>query len=514
MANFEALLEFEDSLSSYLKASTRPMLAHLEYRIEHVAKSCQNDLLEEETQSAIQAMFTEYDTLADDFTTCAQCGTNINTASSNTCCRLFLDTKKTISSDLEMSYWTAFLSNPSQTINSFPSYTQLLFLQQGIPFQIRSQIWRRLLLLNTRSIPETSALVYENFQHSYNADISAQITKDLSRTFPSLSYFKQDKTLRNLSTILNVYANYDAELGYCQGLLFLVGVLSHQFKDDPQLVFHALVSIMDSENALHDIFTAQLMSSTLQKWNNEFQGLLKAIDGELYSHLSSFVEFQVFLYQWWLSFSCSHSPDMNIVNRVIDLCLLEGWKTGMMKISLGLLIANKPILMSLNEGDEEVAYQHLLNECKWGPVAKDVNSFFGGLLLSWDSSLFAKKSTHLQVLKTHKRSTSMMDKFKAMNLSINLRHRSNSTSSEGPDSSLSNQSQSSLSVFSTKPHDTDSIYSDLSSHSDLLPYKFPRRETDDLVRENVNLKCLLQQALSMLGEEGRELRDRALAYGM
>jgi hypothetical protein len=363
-------------------------------------------------------------------------------------------------------------------------------------------------------------LVYDNFQHSYSADISTQISKDLSRTFPDLPYFKQEKTLQNLSTILNVYANYDAELGYCQGLLFLVGVLSHQFKDDPQLVFHALLTTMETEKSLHDIFTPHLMSQTLQSWSSEFQALLNTIDGELYSHLNSFVEFQVFLYQWWLSFLCSHSPDMNIVNRVIDFCLLEGWKTGIMKISLGLLIANKPILMSLQDGDEEVAYQHLLNECKWGVVVNDVNSFFGELLLSWDERLFEKKPTHLQILKTHKRSTSMMDKFKSMNLSINLKPRSNSTVSEHPDSAVSNQSQSSLSVFSSKvpTQDMDSIYSDMSSQSDLLPFKFPLKkddtEVDDLTRENINLKCLLHQALLMLGEEAGELRERAAEYGV
>lgn len=520
MTNFEALLEFEHSLSTYLKSSNRLMLSNLESRIEYASQFCQNQSGEEEPSQSIEKLFDDYNTAKDDFTTCGKCGTNINTISSNTCCKTFLDTKKTISSDLEMSYWTSFLSNPSQTINSFPSYTQLLFLQQGIPFQLRGPIWKRLLLLNNSSIPQTSLLVYENFQHSYSADISTQISKDLSRTFPDLPYFKQEKTLQNLSTILNVYANYDAELGYCQGLLFLVGVLSHQFKDDPQLVFHALLTIMETEKSLHDIFTPQLMSHTLQSWNDEFQTLLKTIDGELYRHLNSFVEFQVFLYQWWLSFLCSHSPDMNIVNRVIDFCLLEGWKTGIMKISLGLLIANKPILMSLQDGDEEVAYQHLLNECKWGVVVNDVNSFFGDLLLSWDERIFEKKPTHLQILKTHKRSTSMMDKFKSMNLSINLKPRSNSTASDNPESAVSNQSQSSLSVFSSKvpTQDMDSIYSDMSSQSDFVPFKFPLKkddtEVDDLTRENINLKCLLQQALLMLGEEASDLRERAAEYGV
>lgn len=528
--DFGSLLEFEESLRESVTSSTALLLANLELKLETNRfpgqDASENAYLAEFLQNLLQT----YAFSQDEFASCSKCGTALCKPDAyNGCCRQYVECQKHMSG-LEQSYWLSFLENPTRTINSMPNYTELLILQQGIPAQLRALVWQKLVLLNcygNNGVPETSQLIFKNFQHLYNREIASQIAKDLHRTFPVVDFFKHPDTISSLSTILNVYANYDAALGYCQGLLFLVGLLHYRFQNC-ELTFHTLVTVMDTEPQLHDIFTPLAMSSTLNKWLGEFMGVLQAVDAELAAHLSRKVDLLAFLFQWWLSFVCSHTPDLTIVNRIIDFCLLQGWKTGMFKISLGLLVSNKPILMSLGDGDEEVVYQHLLNDLKWGVVVNSLDAFFGHTLLSWDDSLFSFEKIPSVPKNTHKRSSSsVMEKFRSLGL-YSTRNRSNSSTLllQPP------SNQSSLSVFSVKKtSDNDSLYSDITStHSDgsespgsrsraglgdflKLPSYFSRPSKDDpfvesledenlhLEAENEQLKALLRQAYEKLNDE-------------
>lgn len=487
---FEFMLEFEDSLQLDRPKDTSLTLKNLELKIEYnISVPCESNDAEEHN---LDEIFEQYNYADDEFTSCNKCGNSISNM--KPCCEKYIE-ESIISSSLEKSYWLAFLNSPTRTINTLPNYTQLLFLQQGIPYQIRSLIWKKLFLINYNDeIPQTSLLIYKNFQHSYNTETSEQIKKDLNRTFGT-KFFENNQNSKELEIILNVYANYDVELGYCQGLLFLVGSLYYQFRD-PELTFHALITVMESETELHDIFTQNLMAITLDKWFEEFNTIFSSTDDELYSHLKGFVDMKVFLYQWWLSFMSSHTPDFSIINRIMDFCLIQGWKVGMFKVSIGLLLINKPILMTLVEGDEEVVYQHLLNECKWGLALKDLNSFFGEILLSFDPQLFLKKETIVsKPMKTHRRTqSSMIEKFKNLNIS--------SYSFNSNNSLFSNKRNSTT-------NETESIYSSVTSESssstklgDFL--KVPLNNlgnNNELIRQNKIMRDLLVKCMETVDDD-------------
>lgn len=53
------------------------------------------------------------------------------------------------------------------------------------------------------------------------------IARDINRTFPAHDFFKEVGGLGqdSLFRISRAYANYDEEVGYCQGLSFLVATL-------------------------------------------------------------------------------------------------------------------------------------------------------------------------------------------------------------------------------------------------------------------------------------------------
>lgn len=542
----ESLLEFEESLSS-IGSSHELLRNNTDLKVD-LNRFCSSSLGHKGfSEQELFSFFTNYDYESDDVTVCYSCG-NLVGSSSKDCCRAYVaDQKLGLRSLFEKSYWTSFFENPYKTILALPNYTKMCFLQCGMPVQLRSIVWQRLILIsqtNQTEIPEVSLMLFKNFQHSYNKSISNQINKDLSRTFPSVAFFQREDTIQGLLTILNVYANYDLDLGYCQGLLFLVGTLYHLFRQQ-EFTFHALCKIMECEPELRGIFVPLTMSSILNKWNDEFSSIFSRIDPELAQHLASFCDCKVFLYQWWLSFLLIHSPGMGINQRIVDLCLLEGWKVGIFKISMGLLVCNKPILMSFGEGDEEVVYQHLLNESKWGNIVNSLTSFFADHMSSWDASLFTFKKA--APAKTHKRTATatVIDAFKNFTVSgpgsavSGLVSSGSSGSgfseprSTGSVSSASSTfstgssrivdtrvNRSSLTVSTSSRTDLDSVYSDVHStcssetHRSLVDLlKVPGRKTcedtasiasrnemDILVLENQVLKFLLKKACSQLSD--------------
>ncbi|RLV96598.1 Rab GTPase-activating protein 1 [Spathaspora sp. JA1] len=517
MIDYDSLLEFEEALSQASISDNVILLQNLEIKIDFARSDeeyqSDSDDTHQDLESILNSTIAEYKIQEDEFATCKNCGGSLTCPTLyKSCCHSFVDRDCVIGSKLEESYWLSFLENPTRTINTLPNYTEFLCLKQGIPNPIRCLIWKKLFLLNG-NIPQSSKFVYQNFQHSYYSEVSKQISKDLGRTFPSVKSFGKQETINNLSTILNVYANYDLKLGYCQGLLFLVGVLYFHLNSDCELTFHALINIMETEPELHDIFTTSTMSETLNCWFYEFCYILKKSDPELYTHLTELVEMQTFLYQWWLSFMSSHSPDLSIVNRSMDFCLFQGWKVGLFKISLGLLISNKPILMTLTEGDEEVIYQHLLNESKWGNVINDLDRFFGDVLFSWDDTLFL----HKQEVKPSGSPKSILNSLKTLTLKPFTSFSATTSPVASIDKTESNRSSNSVFSSTQTKNELESICSDASelsqtkSFSDYLklPYLSPRKDskieeeiTSELMVENEVLRSLLKKAYLILDDDG------------
>jgi hypothetical protein len=52
-----------------------------------------------------------------------------------------------------------------------------------------------------------------------------QITKDLNRTFPDHPFFMQEQGRRALFNVAKAYSLFDQEVGFCQGLAFIIGCL-------------------------------------------------------------------------------------------------------------------------------------------------------------------------------------------------------------------------------------------------------------------------------------------------
>ena len=78
-------------------------------------------------------------------------------------------------------------------------------------------------------------------QHGHLQDIQ----KDVGRTFPQVALFNAPGGYgqRGIYEILSAYAAFDPEVGYCQGMGFIVGLLLIHL-EDYETVFWAFVHII------------------------------------------------------------------------------------------------------------------------------------------------------------------------------------------------------------------------------------------------------------------------------
>lgn len=521
------LLEFDQSLPDW---STSPFIEALQISVE----DCQSpETPDQYSVENLRQIFNLFQYSDDVFLTCANCGGFLsNVEDYKSCCQKY--TRHASLSESHLSYWLILFTDPLKAVTLLPNYTYMLFLQHGgPPIQFRRLLWRRILINQTR-LTQTCE-VFEELQKRFNEEADKQISKDLKRTFPEISFFKGTEASKDLSTILNVYANYDVELGYCQGLLFLVAVLYYQFNQDCQFTLHALIQIMGSNPELHEIFCSHSMGSRLGIWYHEFLVLLQRGDPELADHLSNNInaDFLVFLYQWWLSFMSAHTPDTSIVYKVIDFCQFHmNWKRGFFKISLGLLLKNKHLLMSFD--DCEIVYRHLLSENKWGAsISFNLDAFFGDYLMSFPNEWFEFSSNDNDITTTrHKPQLNMsllLNTFKKLQLYTPTRHSNHSNeSNDSNNSTLSsiftrnNNEDTTESLYSTDTSSTALSTANERNYFELLRMpmlggggnKATQDELELLKMENVQLKCLLGSLVTLMkdGDISPSLRLQVQKY--
>ena len=92
---------------------------------------------------------------------------------------------------------------------------------------------------------QTPSQVYEYYKSQYNEAYERQIKKDLERTCAGNELFKKPHLdgSNPLYNVVNAYAHYDIEIGYCQGICFIAALLLHYLKEE-QDAFFCLVHVL------------------------------------------------------------------------------------------------------------------------------------------------------------------------------------------------------------------------------------------------------------------------------
>jgi hypothetical protein len=126
-------------------------------------------------------------------------------------------------------FWDSFIhtqSNRTHNLKVQKEIRSMLFEKvksRPIPFNQRANVWS---FLCGAKLEESKRIYGSLCKRSRYDDI---INMDIMRTFPCCKMFQDGADgQKKMFKILRAYSNYDKEVGYCQGLSFLVGVFLMQ----------------------------------------------------------------------------------------------------------------------------------------------------------------------------------------------------------------------------------------------------------------------------------------------
>uniref|UniRef100_A0A182MR92 Rab-GAP TBC domain-containing protein n=1 Tax=Anopheles culicifacies TaxID=139723 RepID=A0A182MR92_9DIPT len=126
---------------------------------------------------------------------------------------------------------------------------------KGIPEKVRGKVWCK--LLNLEQVMKAEEGKYKkmlDLARNWSTE-ARQIDKDVNRQFRDHIFYRErySDMQRSLFNVLVAYSMYNTEVGYCQGMSGLAGVLLMYMKEEE--AFWALsILLADAKFAMHGLF--------------------------------------------------------------------------------------------------------------------------------------------------------------------------------------------------------------------------------------------------------------------
>ncbi|XP_034157063.1 TBC1 domain family member 1 isoform X3 [Pangasianodon hypophthalmus] len=242
--------------------------------------------------------------------------------------------------------WEKMLSTAGRSKVKFDTEKIHTAVGEGVPRQHRGEIWKFLseqYLLRQQvpsSKPPNNDVPYKELLKQLTSQQHA-ILIDLGRTFPTHPYFSAQLGAGQLSlyNLLKAYSLLDPEVGYCQGLSFVAGVLLLHMSEEE--AFDMLKFLM-YDMGLRKQYRPDMIILQIQMY--QLSRLLHDYHRELYSHLEQHeIGPSLYAAPWFLTAFASHFP-LGFVARVFDMLFLQGSEV-IFKVALSLLGSHKPLIL-------------------------------------------------------------------------------------------------------------------------------------------------------------------------
>ncbi|KAM3672441.1 TBC1 domain family member 1 isoform 5-T5 [Ammospiza maritima maritima] len=241
--------------------------------------------------------------------------------------------------------WEKMLSTPGRSKIKFDVEKIHSAVGQGVPRHHRGEIWKFLaeqyhLKHQFPSKQQPKDTPYKELLKQLTSQQHA-ILIDLGRTFPTHPYFSAQLGAGQLSlyNILKAYSLLDQEVGYCQGLSFVAGVLLlHMSEED---AFKMLKFLM-FDMGLRKQYRPDMTILQIQMY--QLSRLLHDYHRDLYNHLEAHeIGPSLYAAPWFLTMFASQFP-LGFVSRVFDMLFLQG-SEAIFKVALSLLGSHKPLIL-------------------------------------------------------------------------------------------------------------------------------------------------------------------------
>uniref|UniRef100_A0A8C7SRA4 TBC1 domain family member 4 n=1 Tax=Oncorhynchus mykiss TaxID=8022 RepID=A0A8C7SRA4_ONCMY len=229
-------------------------------------------------------------------------------------------------------------------------------ISKGVPKGRRGEVWLlfsqqhrlRHRLPPGRHAPDTP---YQDLLKQLTAQ-QHSILVDLGRTFPTHQYFSAQLGAGQLSlyNLLKAYSLLDTEVGYCQGISFVAGILLLHMSEDQ--AFDMLKFLM-YDLGFRRQYRPDMTSLQIQMY--QLSRLLHDYHRELYNHLEEH-EICPSLYAapWFLTLFASQFP-LGFVARIFDILFAQGSEV-IFKVALCLLSSHEGEIVECDSFETIVDY--------------------------------------------------------------------------------------------------------------------------------------------------------------
>ncbi|KAI7867142.1 hypothetical protein BDF14DRAFT_1727009 [Spinellus fusiger] len=222
------------------------------------------------------------------------------------------------SSDVsDWDFWQCVVDDFSLVAAKLPHLLAAKLRYGGIPHRLRGVIWQTM----TRSSATNLESMYDSLVKDEQENPSPYgrvIQRDLSRTFPQIEMFKADQGegQQAMGRLLKAYSVYDAHVGYCQGLAFLVG---------------PLLLVMPEKQAFCKL-------------------------PRLHAHLQEHtIHPAMYASQWYLTLFAYTLP-LSLVLRIYDLAFAEGAVETITRVAIAVMEKNEERLLAIHDFEQLMIY--------------------------------------------------------------------------------------------------------------------------------------------------------------
>ncbi|KAI5359354.1 putative Rab-GTPase-TBC domain-containing protein [Septoria linicola] len=261
----------------------------------------------------------------------------------------------------ELEFWVALVQDYPSTASRLPTLTTTK-IRSGVPPPLRGVVWASMAGARDRDLEDAyEKLVYEKSPYE------GIINKDVGRSFPGVELFRDadGEGQKMLGRVLKCFSLHDKDIGYCQGLGFLVGPLLMNMGERD--AFCVLVRLMD-HFSLRESFLPSLSGLHMRIY--QFSALLKQHHPKLHEHLANHGIEPAYLSQWFLSCFAVTCP-LSMLFRIYDVIFAEGANETVMRVALALMRRHEERMLATDEFEEVMSL--LLGREMWDCYAGDAD---------------------------------------------------------------------------------------------------------------------------------------------
>ncbi|SZF03355.1 unnamed protein product [Blumeria hordei] len=263
----------------------------------------------------------------------------------------------------DLEFWGALVQDHARTAQYLPTLLTRK-IRNGIPAPLRGVVWQSM-------SGARDTVLEEQFDRlsGESSPYEGMIGKDLGRSFPGVEMFRdpEGQGQQMLGLVLRCFSLYDDEIGYCQGLAFLVGPLLMHMGD--KQAFSVLVRLMESYE-MRSCFLPDLSGLHMRIY--QFRHLLQTLVPNLSAHLDAMEIEPAYVSQWFLSFFAVTCP-LPMLFRIYDVIFAEGASVTIMRVALSLMQKNEAKILACAEYEDVMSL--LLSRGLWDVYHYNADEF-------------------------------------------------------------------------------------------------------------------------------------------